>query len=327
MNENLYDIAPKKEDDGLRRQNALDAKQTVNQNNEPTRVQSDAEATDYVNPDSQSGMFWKSQFEGFKARSTSQIRTVIDQMLEAQKEARLLRDTLTAKDVQINDLRGQLSEVQDTLKWERESYAESKRTSRPEKDTPTPEEVFANFRNGEPDAGPRVEKRNAEDDDLALLRTSLGFSRERVSQLEAENMHFKQSLAKIKNEIHEKAAVYEPQRLKREAALKKREAYLQEVAQRYRQNYKEAAQQREDAQLAVEDLQKDRSDLEAEVQSLRRKLGIFSLSTGVVSAQDMSETIQDQPPQQQHLSKTHLPPDDFTMTQTQDITATRDFLS
>lgn len=321
MNENFYDVAPKRNDDALKRQHAADEQQTVNLSNEPTGLQTDAEATDFVHPHSQSGVFWKTQFESFKATSTSQIRSLIDQMQEARDEARLLKTTLDTRDVQVDNLREQVSQLQDTLRRERENHTELKRTLKLEKDKAPPAEVHEELRYGERGAESWAEKRNAEDDEVALLRARLGLSRERVSQLEEENLHFKQSLAKIKKEIHDKAAIYEPQRLRRENALKKRETYLQEVAQRYRQNYKDATQQRDETQLAMEDLQRDKSDLEAEVQSLRRKLGIFSLSTGVVSAQDMSETIQDH---HHPGSKAYLQPDDFTMTQ--DITA-QDFLS
>ncbi|KAI5302843.1 hypothetical protein KEM56_000293 [Ascosphaera pollenicola] len=242
--------------------------------------------TDLTRPHSQSGNFWKKEYEDFKAKTMIETRRLVEYRSAAKEfakrqamETQLLKKQRHGKDATISDLRTQLRAAQilsvqrDDTSYKREIEALHLRQLQDQaelrKKDAELEEMARQLEEAKSLAPTETRSAAAsvDDDEAEAMRSAVESSEQKAKELRTENSTLKRMLARVKAEISN----YEVRRKAKEERLKARESKMEERLQRYRQELRNTKQQLAEEQ---ERFREEQQEMKTMIEVLRTKLSI-----------------------------------------------------
>ncbi|KAI5294726.1 hypothetical protein KEM52_003348 [Ascosphaera acerosa] len=285
-------------------------------------MSNDDVTTDLMSPQSQSGKFWKNEYEAFRAKTVLETRRLIEYRSAAKRYARTqvsevqrLERLTRSKDATIAGLQSQLRAAQAetagtrasenaAARWEQrakesERELERQRDENSRKDAQIDDlkrnleemtRAVSNTQTGQDAATssgqePAPEERVQEAADGAELRALVQLAEQRAAQLRDENQSLKRMLARVKTEM----ASYEARRRAKEERLKAREANLESRVHQLKQELRQAKQ--EAAASATAARADGRRQVRRVIRGLRRRLAEDAFMNGGVSLDSIDDAI------------------------------------
>lgn len=278
-----------------------------------TRTESNDETVDLNEPRSQSGQYWKAEFEAYRMKTNREIKKLIQYRSVAKsyarkKDAEALRlaEKLREEEAKVAEMERHVSNLASTMvgggdgdkeKLVQElarqtalalQYKQKVNTLRrvlekhgvvgndleqQESDT-TSEKTAEELRKTQQ----ALEQANAKIEEMKQQQSELTKLQELVQSFERKVSELEKENSSLKQSlarVKQEMTKYETRRKEKEAKLKQREARLEARNQEYRERLKAAAQERREAEEALrKSFQEERRRLQEQIDSLRSKISV-----------------------------------------------------
>lgn len=244
-------------------------------------IEDDEQTTDLMKPCSASGNFWKSEYDTYKDKSARDVRRLIqshraENAHQEQVKTRLLK-LVDIKDAHIMELQQKVARLEKSSDAARCTDTVPTTTTEMNAKLNAMNERLASTEDALARTREQLYKRDMNTNDENLVYETLQDSERRAEKLEDENRELKGMLAAVEDEI----AFCQSQR---EAKFREREGKLQQIIQTLRQCLKER-------NLALAHLREERDDLRTQVSSVHKRLSILAMSAGLISQNEIVESI------------------------------------
>ncbi|KAK2765976.1 hypothetical protein FQN54_007491 [Arachnomyces sp. PD_36] len=285
--------------------NAGPSKATAEVDSEEPMEDDGDETINLNEPRSQSGQYWKSEFENYRARTDREIRKLIQYRSVAKSYARKkdlealrLSEKLKAEEAKVAEVERKVSElasgmvggaeggdidreevVKDLVNQTALALQYKQKVSALRKTLERHGVVVSDDeadKDGDNPSGevhrsahPKTGATASQDKDMEELRHLASSSEKKAAELEKENLALKKNMLRVKEEMGK----YEERRKAKEARLKQREQKLETRNQEYRERLSVASKERRDAEDALKSSFNDeRKEMTAQIESLRSQL-------------------------------------------------------
>ncbi|KAI5284535.1 hypothetical protein KEM54_001251 [Ascosphaera aggregata] len=255
--------------------NSFEAQNRINM----LRVTDDEVTVDLTEPHSQSGIFWKNEYDNFKAKTLTETRKLVEYRTAAKafvrkqaEQVNLLTLELQKKNAIISDLQTQVRAVQilqvqkDETEYKRQLQEQHRRHVEDQAELARKDAELESMskRLLEAEKATRMKSDPADgeggDGDAKSRHTALARCEQKAAELETENRTLKRMLARVKAEMSN----YEDRRKAKEGQLKNREAKLVNRLDIYKMELKNTKQRcTEDTERLIEEKQAMQDTIDA----------------------------------------------------------------
>ncbi|KAI5309562.1 hypothetical protein KEM55_002966 [Ascosphaera atra] len=249
-------------------------------------------------PHSQSGLFWKQEYESYRQKTALETLKLVEYRRAAKRYAKQKEEEtqwfiqrLREKEATNSDLERQLYDAQ-MMVVEKEDEKHKKWLEEQDKRHKEDQEKLRQKDNElaamaeklrEAEEALRTKEPQEPTDDanghVQALQSLAEDSERKAKELARENSSLKHMLARLKSEVSN----YEGRRRAKEEKLKLRESKLQTRVQRYKERIEEMKREHEARE----------NEMQRQTDSLRRKLSVMGISTGLISTQEIDRSLRD----------------------------------
>jgi hypothetical protein len=290
IEDELFDLGEKKQqgappDKAIAREPAVKNQIDVDVQAEVAQLDEEDVTTNLEEPRSQSGIYWKSEFESYRAKTNQEIKKLIQYRSIAKSyakakeaEASRLADKLRRYEGKVDRVERNVSQLAAGMASDQDSNAEgmvkelSKQTAlvlRYKHQVDSLKKALERHGVFEDGVQSAASERSDLDSDMRGMERLVAASEAKVNELEKENLALKRNLAKAKEEM----AKYEDRRKAKESKLKEREQKLRNRVEAYSAELRGTRKRHKDVEEQLRSsFAAEKTQLQDTITELRQKL-------------------------------------------------------